>query len=405
MDNMVYAGPSGPKVRSDCHVGIEIRESGGIKIDLKSKVEIMYGKSIRTLAEDVLTTMGIENAYLHIEDWGALPFVLAARIETAVKRAVEDITKDYLLPMSSKCTYDTSYDRFRRSRLYLPGNQPKFMLNAGIYGADAIILDLEDSVPPAEKDAARILVRNALRAVDFYGAERMVRINQLPMGLEDLKTVVSHNVHVILIPKCESAEQVLEIERHINEIKKEANIDREIYLMPIIESAKGVHNSYEIASASKSVVAMSMGLEDYTADIGVQRTKEGRESIFARQFVINSARAVGIQVLDTVFSDVNDMEGLEKSVLEAKSLGFDGKGCIHPRQIRVVNNGFAPSETEIEKAKKIVLAYEEAKEKGLGVIALNSKMIDVPVVKRAIRTVDLAVKTGILSKSWRDEGE
>ena len=171
--------------------------------------------------------------------------------------------------------------------------------------------------------------------------------------------------------------------------------------MPIIESALGVIKAYEIASASENNCGLAIGLEDYTADLGTQRTNEGKESIFARQMLVNAAKAAGIQAIDTVFSDVGDIEGLRQSVIEAKSLGFEGKGCIHPRQIQVVHEAFAPSTEEIAKAKKIVLAFDEAEKKGLGVVSLGSKMIDPPVVKRALKTIDLAIMNGLLSKEWR----
>ena len=160
--------------------------------------------------------------------------------------------------------------------------------------------------------------------------------------------------------------------------------------MPIVESALGVIRAYEIASASPNVVALAIGLEDYTADIGTERTREGRESFWARSQVVNAARAAGVQPIDTVFSDVGDVEGLRESVLEAKSLGFDGKGCIHPRQIAIVHEAFAPTQTELKKARRIVNAFEGAQKKGLAAVSLGSKMIDPPVVKRALRVVKLA---------------
>jgi citrate lyase subunit beta/citryl-CoA lyase len=265
------------------------------------------------------------------------------------------------------------------------------MVNAGLHKPDGIILDLEDSVAPLEKDAARFLVRNALRQIDFYGAERMVRINQLPAGLEDLKFVIPHNVHVILIPKCESAEQVREVDAAVSSLVAGAGAAVHVYLMPIIESARGALRAYEIASASPRNVALTIGLEDYTADIGAARTVEGRESFWARCQVVNAARAAGIQPIDSVFSDVADEAGLMQGVLEAKSLGFEGKGCIHPRQIAVIHKGFAPTDAEIEKAKKIVSAFEEAKARGSAVTVVGSKMIDPPVVKRAQRILQLAM--------------
>jgi len=297
----------------------------------------------------------------------------------------------------------TQRDRLRRSRLYLPGNDPKLAINAGIHGADAIILDLEDSVAPAEKDAARILVRNALRELDFMGGERMVRINQGETGLVDLDAIVPQMPNLLLVPKVETAEHIRIVHDRIEELRAQHGIDEEIFLMPIIESAKGAVFAYDIATAAPSVVALAIGLEDYTADIGAERTLEGRESFWMRGAVLNAARAAGVQAIDTVFSDVSDMDGLFESVLEAKSLGFDGKGCIHPRQVPVVHRGFAPAEKDLDKAKKIVLAFDEAQKLGLGVVALGSKMIDPPVVKRALRMIDLAVKSGLLSERWMED--
>ncbi|MCX6173465.1 MAG: aldolase/citrate lyase family protein [Ignavibacteriales bacterium] len=394
------AGKRGSNVRSDCFVEIELTKIKGIKSSVQSKVNSMYGQDINDMIILICDFFEIKHAEILVEDYGALPFTLAARFEAAYKKLRPDDPREFLPSMNKNNYYLTQRDRMRRSRLYLPGNEPKFYSNAGLHKPDGIILDLEDSVAPTEKDSARYLVRNALCAVDFYGAERMVRINQLPMGLNDLKFVVPHNIHVILIPKCESAITVKDVEEEINVIKAMNNISAEIYLMPIIESALGVVKSYEIANASDKVCALAVGLEDYTADLGVERTNEGKESFYARSAVVNSAKAAGVQAIDTVFSDVDDMEGLKGSVLEAKALGFEGKGCIHPRQIKVVHDAFAPPEKEIEKAKKIVLAFNEAEKNGLGVVALGSKMIDAPVVKRAQHTIKLAILNNLLDKNW-----
>ena len=385
-----FAGKRGNQIRSDCFVELGSKPSGGINLNLKSKVASMYGASIEKQIKEMCSFFGLKNANILIEDNGALPFVLAARFELAVRRLFPEIDKEFLLPANKNNLYHTSKERLRRSRLYLPGNEPKFFLNAGLHQPDGIILDLEDSVAHSEKDAAQLLVRNALRSVDFYGSERMVRINQLPRGFDDLKFIVPHNVQVILIPKCESPKQVIDTEAEIDRIKKKNNISNEIYLMPIIESALGILKAYEIATASKNICALTIGLEDYTADIGTQRTLEGRESFFARSMIVNAAKAAGVQAIDTVFSDVGDMEGLRASVLDAKSLGFEGKGCIHPRQIPVVHEVFAPTSDEIDKAIKIVAAFEEAKVKGIGVVSLGSKMVDAPVVKKAIRILELS---------------
>ncbi len=397
------AGKRGSKVRSDCWIQVEIRDSGGVSIDLQSKVAGMFGDRINALLEDGCRALGVDHALITLEDQGALPFTQAARLETAVRRAGIEVADEFLLPMSDKCTYGSDRDCLRRSRLYLPGNEPKFYVNAGLHAPDGVILDLEDSVTPAEKDAARALVRNALRAVDFYGAERMVRINQGERGLEDLEWVVPHNVNLVLIPKVEDPQQVVEVDRRIAAIKQKHGSTEPVFLIPIIESALGAWRAFEIAASCADVVGLAIGLEDYTADIGAQRTLEGTESFWARAQVLNGAKAANVQPIDTVFSDVSDMEGLAVSVREAKSLGFVGKGCIHPRQIAVVHDTFAPDEVEIERAKKIVLAFEDAEARGLGVVSLGSKMIDAPVVKRALTTVETAIRVGRLDADWREE--
>jgi citrate lyase subunit beta/citryl-CoA lyase len=370
----------------------------GIHISIQSKVQSLYGDANEVLARNILNFYGIGNAKLEITDQGALPFVLAARIEAVIHQQIRS-GKEFLMPFTIGQHKTTPRDLDRTSRLYLPGNNPKLMINAGIYGCNAVILDLEDSVAPAKKFEARFLVRNALRSINFYGAERMVRINQLPAGLEDLGFVVPHAVNLILIPKCDNASQVLAVDKAISGILGHKN--ESIHLMPIIENASGVMNAFEIARASENVVALAIGLEDYTADIGVQRTAEGRESFFARSMVVNAAKAAGIQAIDSVFSDVDDMDALVRTALESKAMGFTGMGCIHPRQIPFIQQAFLPAQAEIERAGKIVIAFEKAEKEGLGVVALDSKMIDPPVVKRALIIMDKAVQAGMVSNDWR----
>lgn len=396
------AGNQDKTARSDCFVTLELTDSGGLQIELNSKVGKLYGDAIMKLCKDELTFFGIEHARVRIEDRGSLDFVLAARIEAAVKQCLET-DKEYVFEIIPENQYHSEKDRYRRSRLYLPGNTPHLMINAGVHKPDGIIFDLEDSVAPAKKDEARLLVRNALCQLNLYGTERMVRINQIPKGLDDLEYVAPYNVNLILIPKCETADRIHQVEKRITTILKKLKKDRPVYLMPIIESALGVVNAYPIASASENVVALAIGLEDYTADLGTQRTKEGHETFFARSQIVNAARAAGVQPIDSVFADVADMDALRDVVLESKSLGFDGMGCIHPRQIHVIHEYYAPNQQEIEKAKKIVHAFDDATEKGLGVVAIGSKMIDPPVVKRAQKTIYLAIKAGKISKDWRKE--
>jgi citrate lyase subunit beta/citryl-CoA lyase len=387
------AGHWGNDVRSDLYVAIDPRDSGGVEIALESRVALYYGGSILAQAGEVLETLEVKHAKVSIHDEGALPFVISARIEAAVKRAglgsgKKSLPEKFPLPQAS------SRDRLRRSRLYLPGSEPKYFVNAGLHRPDAVILDLEDSVHHAEKDAARILVRNALRAVDFGACERMVRINQLPMGMEDLAEVIPEAPDLILIPKVERPDQVGEVNRMIGELKTRNGIHRPIWIMPILESALGIENAFAIATVSPNICALTIGLEDYTADLGVVKTAEGRESLYARSRIVNAARAASIQAIDSVFGDVGDMEGLRRWAENSRAMGFEGMGCIHPGQIRVIHEAFAPSQTEIDKALKIVAAFEEAQQKGLGVVSLGSKMIDPPVVERARKLVARAKQMG-----------
>jgi citrate lyase subunit beta/citryl-CoA lyase len=276
------------------------------------------------------------------------------------------------------------------------------MLNAALHRPDGLILDLEDSVAPARKDQARLLVRNALRSLDFGDAEPMVRINQLPQGMEDLEAVVPQAPHMILIPKVEDPAQVVEVAETSTRLAGDAGVEPPL-LMPIVESALGAIEAHRIAAAHERVAALTIGLEDYTADLGVERTDEGRESLWARARLVNAAVAAGVQPIDTVFSDVDDVDGLRHSVAEAKGLGFVGKGCIHPRQIRPIHEAFAPTPGEIERALRITAAWREAEARGDGVVTVGSKMIDAPVVARARRVVGLADRLGLLPADAADD--
>ena len=398
------AGRVGEDVRSDLHVSVEIRKTGGREVRVSSKVAAYYGQSISQEAARVLDAFGVDHARVSLDDKGALPFVIAARVEAALRRAGASPTGDSRPTRTVQAPGPTERERLRRSRLYLPGNEPKFLVNAGLHHPDGIILDLEDSVHADEKDAARLVVRNALRCVDFHGAELMVRINQLPLGLEDLDAVVPESPHVILIPKAEHPDQVRAVRDRITGIQELASGGRPIWLMPILESALGVEHAFEIATATDTVVALTIGLEDYTADLGVIKTAEGDESLYARLRVVNAAKAAGVQAIDSVYGDVGDVEGLRVWGERSRGMGFEGMGCVHPRQIAPIHEAFAPSHAELEKALKIVAAFEIANTKGLGVVSLGTKMIDAPVVKRAVRLVERARRAGLIPENGGSNG-
>lgn len=394
---LAEAGHSGADIRSDCRTAVEPRASGGLAIELTSRVKPYYGRAIEQQARDVLAQLGVQHARVIIEDEGALPWCIAARLEAAAKRAGLAQGRR-ALPEALPLPPPSPRDHLRRSRLYLPGSEPKYFINAGLHEPDAVILDLEDAVHPREKDAARILVRNALRAVDFMKAERMVRINQLPLGLEDLEEVVPESPDVIPIPKVETAGQVVEVDDKIREIQGLHKLTRPIWLLPILESALGVENAFAVARASERICALTIGLEDYTSDLGVVKTAEGAESLYARQRLVNAARAAGVQANDSVFGDVGDMEALRGYALASRAMGFEGMGCVHPLQVEVIHQAFAPTPQEIEKALRIVAAFEEAQQRGLAVVSLGSKMIDPPVVQRALKLVQRARAMGLVKE-------
>lgn len=290
--------------------------------------------------------------------------------------------------------------RLRRTMMFVPGNNPGMMADAHIYGPDSIMLDLEDSVTMAEKDAARLLVYQALKTVDYGNTEMVVRINPLntPYGKKDIEAVVKAGVDVIRMPKTETAEEVVEVEREIERVERELGCVGRTKIMAAIESTLGIVNAYAIATASPRMMGIALGAEDYCANLKAQRTPGGDELRLARETIVVAARAAGIDALDTVYSNLNDMETFRQEVEYIKTLGFDGKSIINPRQIEVINEVFAPKEKEITKARAIIAAIKEAEAKGLGVIALNGKMIDRPVVIRAQRTINLAIASGILKE-------
>jgi len=368
-------GPTGERVRSDLNVAYEPGDNA-LLIEVHSKVDYLYRDAIEGAVRRVAEAFAVRSGRLAVADAGALEWVILARTESCLRRAGFD-GRPVLPEPAPEANAPRRRDRLRRSRLYIPGNQPKLMISGGLYGADAIILDLEDSVPPAEKDAARILVRNALVALDWGSSERMVRINQGAVGEEDLVAIAAHNPHILLLPKVEEPTQV----GRVAEVLQLLTGEDAAFLMPI---------------------ALTLGLEDLSAELAAPRTAEGWESFHARQTTVYAARAAGVQPIASVFSDISDEEGLAAYVRRERGLGFDGVGCIHPRQIPVVHREMTPSEVEVERAVRIVRAAREAEKQGLGAVAVGSKMVDPPVVRQAFRTVELGVAGGVLDAEWDD---
>ena len=286
----------------------------------------------------------------------------------------------------------------RRSMLFLPGNNPNMLINGNCLGADAVIFDLEDAVSPDEKDAARILVRNTMRYMDFGGCEIIVRINSIdtPYWQKDINAILPYQPGLILLPKTGTAADVLEADAYLSKAEEALGLEKNsVGLMPLIETALGVENAFSIASATKRVKALFLGAEDLTADLQCKRTKEGREIEYARTRLVMAARAAGVEVYDTPFTDVNDDKGIETDAKLAKSLGFSGKASISPRHVEVINRVFSPTLAEIDYAYEVMQAITLAKQQGKGAIALRGKMIDAPIVMRAQRTIAMAEELGL----------
>ena len=286
----------------------------------------------------------------------------------------------------------------RRSMLFLPGNNPNMLINAGCLGADAVIFDLEDAVSPAEKDAARLLVRNTMRYMDLDGCEIVVRINSVDTDFwrKDLDTVIPCKPDVILLPKSAESADIRLVDEYISDLEEKLELQKGgVQIMPLIETAMGVENAFAIASSCKRVCALFLGAEDLTADLQCKRTKEGREIEYARQRLVVAARAAGVDVYDTPFTDVNDDEGIVTDARLAKAFGFTGKASISPRHVDVINEVFSPTLAEIEYAYEVVEAIRVAKEMGKGAVSLRGKMIDAPIVARAERTIAMAKALGL----------
>ncbi len=296
--------------------------------------------------------------------------------------------------------------KLRRSLLYVPGNMPGMLQNIPVFDADGVLIDLEDAVPLAEKDAARLLTRNFLRAYGNRDKEMFVRINPLdtPYADADLREILPALPDGIRLPKAETPELVERLDTRLTEQEERLGLPiGHFKIIPSIESARGVLNCVEVARSSPRIVALAFGAEDYTASMEIDRTKTGEELFSARTRVVWAAKAAGLQAIDTIFSDVNDMEALRAETLLVKRLGFTGKSLVNPRQIEVVHEVFRPTQEEIQHAVEVMDAIKRAREMGTGVISLKGRMVDAPVVTRAARTLRTAVAFGMIEYDLSEE--
>jgi len=373
----------GSEGKGDCL--ITVAPSASLKIEIEAGNARLVERGIRIVIEATAEVMGITAAKFTVLDRGALDYVLSARVETALQTAFPEVASPIRRTVERAAT---ARDRLRRSRLYAPGNNPRLLAGIDLHDADCILLDLEDSVPLQEKSAARILVKHLLMALDL--PEAWVRINPLSSyGANDLDEVVLGRPHGICLPKAESAADVEALAQSLSEKERELGIPvGTTYIMPIIETAKGILQAEEICTADERVVVVSFGAEDFTRDMGAKRTHDSL--LFARSMLVTAAKSARIQASDTVYADLTDEAGLIAETKLARDLGFDGKGAINPRQIEPIHSVFSPSEEEIEEAMKVISTAEEAERKGMGAVALGGKMIDRPVLERARRTLRLA---------------
>ncbi|EOT38486.1 citrate (pro-3S)-lyase subunit beta [Enterococcus columbae] len=291
-------------------------------------------------------------------------------------------------------------ERLRRTMMFVPGANAAMLRDAALYGADSIMFDLEDAVSLKEKDSARALVHFALKTFDYSNVETVVRINSLDSyGKQDIEAMVLAGVNVIRLPKTENKQDIIDVDNEITRVEEENGLlVGTTKMMAAIESAEGILNVREIATASKRLIGIALGAEDYVTNLKTKRYPDGQELFFARSMILHAARAAGIAAIDTVYSDVENVEGFKEEVKRIKQLGFDGKSVINPRQIPIVNAIYAPTPKEIQQAKEVIWAIREAEEKGSGVISLNGKMVDKPIVERAQRVIALAKAAKLISE-------
>ena len=291
-------------------------------------------------------------------------------------------------------------ERLRRTMMFVPGANAAMLRDAPLYGADSIMFDLEDAVSLKEKDSARTLVHFALKTFDYSNVETVVRINSLEAGgAQDVEAMVLAGVEVIRLPKTETAQDILDVDAVITSVEKDNQIPvGTTKMMAAIESAEGVLNAREIANASERLIGIALGAEDYVTNMKTKRYPDGQELSFARNMILHAARAAGIAAIDTVYSDVDNVEGFQNEVQQIKQLGFDGKSVINPRQIPLVNAIYTPTDKEIQNAKEVIWGIREAEAKGSGVISVNGKMVDKPIVERAQRVIALAKAAKLITE-------
>lgn len=381
-------GQAGLPERND--IQVEITAYPGLvqnEIELQSSVGRLFGKIMRGVIEQTLLDAGLNGVRVKALDQGALDYVIRARVITALERMGCTVAHEPIVQARPKPS------SMHRTLMFVPGNNPGMLFNAMIYQPDGFIFDLEDAVAITEKDAGRALVAQALRNLDYGHREIVVRINGTDTSWwqDDLRAMIPCRPHAIRLPKAETPEQIRELDAFLGDLERDLGIPvGETKIIAAVESARGVLNALAIASASPRMSVLAIGAEDLTVDLRAERSRTGAELMASRSQILLAARAAGLDAMDTVFANVADEEGFIAEVCLIKGLGFDGKSVIHPRQVELVHQLYQPTAVEIKRAREIVEAFEQAEQAGSGVVSLSGRMIDAPVVKRALRVLAYA---------------
>lgn len=394
------AAMAGTVESSDAQITVE-PGTNGIELNIESSVIQQYGRQIKAVVLETLKKLDVKNAKVSVVDKGALDCTLKARVEGAVSAPSMMIRIRRILGRSYNMAVintNPNFKRLRRSMMFLNAQKPSLIKDPYVYKPDSIMLDLEDAVAENQKDAARYSLFHALKEIDYHGCERVVRINGLetPHWKEDIRVCVAGGADTIRISKTESAQDVKLVEEAITAAEKEFHKEvGSTLIMAAIESTKGILNVYDICQASDRLFGVALSGGDYTRDLQTSISKTGVELMGARQQMVIAARATGRMCFDTVYTDLDDMEGFRKDVEMIKTMGFDGKSIINPRQIPVCHEVFTPNEKQIRWAEAVVREIDTKKAMGIGVFTLNGKMLDVAFYDGAKRTIALAKAAGV----------
>jgi len=399
---VVKEAVAGALEHSDLLVKVAPSDKGTLDIVIKSDVIKLFGKQIKNVVTDTLDKLSVSSGSIVIEDKGALDFVIRARVQAAVLRACESQELDWgklsgVASVPAQAVQPSPRPKtvkLRRSMLFVPGANGGMLSSSFVYKPDSVMFDLEDSVALSEKDSARLMVYQVLQLPAYRDIETVVRINgvETEFWQKDLEAAIRGRVDIVRLPKTENAQEIHELETHVARIEQECGRPvGETKLMAAIESASGVVNAVAIASASPRMTAVAIAGFDYLVDMHTKRSDGWEPELFyARAAVLHAARASHIDAFDVVYGNVKDDEGFLREVMIAKGLGFNGKSLIHPKQIELLHKAYAPTDKEVDHAKKVLAAAEDAHRKGLGVVSLDGKMVDPPVIDEAEMILQMA---------------